>query len=95
MSTAELATAARAVKQSKQDKALAWCCRADDASMHWAGGQGGSYVVTYHRAWSGGGFWNAAHEPGRRRRQLGTAATVEQAKALAQRDHDLATERRS
>ena len=55
-----------------------------------ASGHGGNYVVTYRSEWSGGHYWNAEHQRGRRVRQLGTTATAEQAKALAQRDDDLA-----
>jgi hypothetical protein len=71
---------------------LSWWSHADDASVHWAGGHSGNYVVTYRSEWSGGHYWNAEHQRGRRVRQLGVAATLEQAKALAQRDHDRARE---
>jgi hypothetical protein len=38
-----------------------------------------------------GDYWNVAHQPiHRRRRQLGTAATANEAKAIAQADYDLA-----
>ena len=54
-----------------------------------ASGHSGLYVVIYHRDNRGGdGCWNAEHQRGRGVRQLGVVATLEQAKALAQCDHD-------
>jgi hypothetical protein len=74
---------------------LSWWSWLDDASAYWASGHSGRYFVVCRREWAGGHYWTAEHQRGRRVRQLGVAATLEQAKALAQRDHDLAPERRS
>jgi hypothetical protein len=96
MSKDEICAIAPVVNPSKPtgEQLSSWI-HGDDASLHWASGRGGDYVVTCHREYWGGNNWNAEHQRGRRRQQLGTAATVEQAKALTQRDYDLATERRS
>ena len=63
---------------------LSWWWR-DDRNLYWASGCRGGYVVALY---NGGGYWNVDHRRGpggTKRRQLGTAATVEEAKALAQR----------
>ena len=59
----------------------------DDRTRYWANSPHGQYVVTLN-----GDHWNVAVVSwGRatRWRQLGTAATAQEAKALAQADYDL------
>jgi hypothetical protein len=68
-------------------KQLSWWARANNANLIWATGHRGRYVVALYN----GDYWNVDHRRGPRgwlRRQLGTAATAEQAKALAQADYD-------
>ena len=74
------------------EKTLSWWTRADNANLHWATGGRGRYIVS---ACSSGNYWNVDHRRGpggRMRRQLGGAATIEEAKALAQADYELARE---
>ena len=55
----------------------------------WALAGCGRYVVARD-----GDNWNVHHQPWHvRRRQLGTAATANEAKAIAQADYDLAREK--
>jgi|GraSoi2013_100cm_1033763.scaffolds.fasta_scaffold207650_1 hypothetical protein len=59
----------------------------DDKKVHWASGRRGRghYVV----ALCAGDYWNVDYRRGPRgswRRQLGTAATIAEAKAIAERD---------
>jgi hypothetical protein len=68
---------------------LSWSTRGNDANVWWALADGGRYFVTLHN-----GYWNVDHRPWRRwRRQLGMAATANEAKALAQADYYLAREK--
>jgi hypothetical protein len=62
---------------------LSWW-RADNATLYEANTGRGGYVIEL-----GGGHWNVDHRRGPRgseRRQLGKAATVENAKAIAEQD---------
>ncbi len=71
----------------KPTDALSWWIHLDSSGVITASG----YTLIYHGPWrGGGGWWSAEHGRGRRRRQLGTAKTVEEAKALAQADHNRA-----
>ena len=66
----------------------------DNANLWWANCCRGYYVV---EPLHGGGYWNVDHRRwphGTRRRQLGTAATAQEARALAQADYDLVRERK-
>ena len=62
---------------------LSWWWR-DDRKLYWASGCRGGYVVTLTN-----GCWAVDHRRGPRgskRRQVGTASSVEGAKAIAERD---------
>ena len=72
-------------KPLKKQPRLLWWHRADDAGLYWASGHGGDYVVTCRN-----GFWDIEYRRGRRQWRLGTAATLEEAKARAQRNYDRA-----
>jgi hypothetical protein len=75
---------------TRKQARLSWW-HLDDKSVHWASGRRGRghYMITPCSS----DHWNVDHRRGPRgswRRQLGIAATVEQAKAIAQTDYDLA-----
>jgi hypothetical protein len=66
---------------------LSWWSRSDNANLHWASGCRGCYVVAHN-----GDNWSVDHRRGlhgTKQRHLGTAATVMEARAIAQADFDL------
>jgi hypothetical protein len=74
---------------TREQPHLSWWARLDDASLYWARGRRGLYVVALRAD-----YWSVDHLPGasygRPIRQLGMAPTATEAKALAQADYDLA-----
>jgi hypothetical protein len=73
------------IKPPKKETLSWW--HLDD--KHWANSHPGHYVI----APSAGDYWNVDHQRGPRgskRQHLGIAATVEQAKAIAEADYNLA-----
>jgi hypothetical protein len=74
---------------TRKQTRLSWW-HLDDKKLHWANSRRGRYVVVL----CAGDYWNVdlrRWAKRKKRRQLGTAATIAEAKAIAQADYALVT----